>query len=125
LDAWAWFEPAEHGLVELPTRAWHGLVFVHAGEVRAPLEAHLDGLEGLVAPYEPEHLVVVADHASTVEANWKVVVENYQECYHCATIHPELCRMSPPRSGANDERTGPGAWVGAGRGCATGRRRCR
>ena len=43
-------------------------------------------------------------------ANWKVVVENYQECYHCAMIHPELCAVSPPESGENIEKDGN--WVG-------------
>jgi Rieske 2Fe-2S family protein len=30
-----------------------------------------------------------------VRANWKVIVENYNECYHCAGVHPELCRIVP------------------------------
>ena len=49
-------------------------------------------------------------HQYDVEANWKVIVENYQECYHCSMIHPELCRVSPPTSGENIERDGN--WVG-------------
>jgi phenylpropionate dioxygenase-like ring-hydroxylating dioxygenase large terminal subunit len=30
-----------------------------------------------------------------VEANWKVILENYNECYHCGPVHPELCRVVP------------------------------
>ena len=30
-----------------------------------------------------------------VRANWKVIVENYNECYHCSGVHPELCRIVP------------------------------
>ena len=30
-----------------------------------------------------------------VAANWKVIVKNYNECYHCAGVHPELCRIVP------------------------------
>ncbi len=30
-----------------------------------------------------------------VHANWKVLLENYNECYHCAGVHPELCRIVP------------------------------
>ena len=30
-----------------------------------------------------------------MRANWKVIVENYNECYHCAGVHPELCRIVP------------------------------
>jgi glycine betaine catabolism A len=34
-----------------------------------------------------------------VAANWKLLHENYQECYHCSEIHPELCKVTPPESG--------------------------
>ncbi|MGH8971113.1 MAG: RHO alpha subunit C-terminal catalytic domain-containing protein, partial [Actinomycetes bacterium] len=64
----------------------------------------------LVAPYRPERLVRLAAHDYVVAANWKVVTENYHECYHCPLIHPELCQVSPPTSGANYDL--PGAWVG-------------
>ncbi len=39
-----------------------------------------------------------------VAANWKVLCENYNECYHCAGVHPELCAVVPAfreRGGAN------------------------
>ena len=53
-----------------------------------------------------------AHHDYVVEANWKIVIENYQECYHCAAIHPELCVVSPPRGGENYRPVDAGAWVG-------------
>ena len=30
-----------------------------------------------------------------VDANWKVLAENYNECYHCGPVHPELCKLVP------------------------------
>ena len=30
-----------------------------------------------------------------IAANWKVLLENYNECYHCGPVHPELCRLVP------------------------------
>ena len=42
----------------------------------------------------------VADtHSYTLDANWKLIVENYHECFHCPTIHPELCRVSDTEVG--------------------------
>jgi len=111
-DQWDAFDPAENGLVELPTEEWHGLVFVDPSGQGDPLEIHLAGLEPLVAAHEPERLRVGAGHDYVVEANWKIVIENYQECYHCAVIHPELCMVSPPRSGENYRAAEAGAWVG-------------
>jgi Rieske 2Fe-2S family protein len=56
---------------------------------------------------------VVADrHTYEVAANWKVIAENYHECYHCPLIHPELCQVTPPDSGDNYDL--PGAWIGGG-----------
>ena len=60
---------------------------------------------------------MVADrHTYEVAANWKVIAENYHECYHCPLIHPELCQVTPPDSGDNYDL--PGAWIGGGDGPA-------
>ena len=104
------FAPAEHSLVELPARVWHGWVFVNATGDGDPFERHIGQLGSLVAPYAPERLVLGARHTYEVEANWKIICENYHECYHCPLIHPELCQVSPPTSGRNHDL--PGAWVG-------------
>ena len=50
---------------------------------------------------------MVARHSYELATNWKVIAENYQECYHCSTIHPELSRISPPTSGENLDTGGP------------------
>jgi Rieske 2Fe-2S family protein len=71
---------------------------------------HLGELAGLLAPYACGDLVVADRHTYEVAANWKVVAENYHECYHCPLIHPELCAVSPPDSGDNYDL--PGVWVG-------------
>ncbi len=104
------FDPAEHGLVELPVQVWHDWVFVNAAGGAAPFGTHIGAMADLVAPYAPERLFLRARHDYEIAANWKVAVENYHECYHCPLIHPELCQVSPPTSGANFDL--PGAWVG-------------
>jgi Rieske 2Fe-2S family protein len=73
-------------------------------------EEHLGAMAGIVAPYSPGDLAVADRHTYEVAANWKVVAENYHECYHCPLIHPELCQVSPPDSGDNYDL--PGSWVG-------------
>jgi glycine betaine catabolism A len=109
------FDPGSHGLVELPVSEWCGWVFGHgslpAGHPDVPsFERHLGALEGIVAPYRPSELSLGDRHDYEIGANWKVVAENYHECYHCPVIHPELCRVSPPTSGDNYDLAG--AWVG-------------
>ena len=91
-------------------REWHGWVFVDRTGRGMPFEDHIGELEDVVAPYGAADLVTPVSHEYDVAANWKVIIENYQECYHCSMIHPELCRVSPPESGENIERDGN--WVG-------------
>jgi Rieske 2Fe-2S family protein len=109
------FESAAHGLVELPVTVWCGWVFGHGvcavGDRDVPdFRRHLGALDDVVAAYRPQDLRLGARHDYEVAANWKVVAENYHECYHCPVIHPELSRVSPPTSGSNYHL--PGAWVG-------------
>jgi glycine betaine catabolism A len=104
------FRPDEHGLVELPLESWHGFLFVNGSGDAPPFAEHVGALDDLVAPYRPERLVRLVTHRYDLACNWKVVLENYHECYHCPLIHPELCQVSPPASGDNFELDG--AWVG-------------
>ena len=104
------FDPDGYGLVEVPVREWQGWLFVNATAGAPPLPAYLGGLVDLIDPYRPAMLRLGARHDYEVAANWKVIVENYHECYHCPSIHPELCQVSPPTSGDNWDL--PGVWVG-------------
>ncbi len=107
------FDGANWGLVELPAAEWHGLIFVDASGSAPPLADLLATLEQVVAPYEPERLVIGGRISYDVAANWKGICENYSECYHCPVIHPELCQVSPPKSGQSFFQEGPwtGGWM--------------
>ncbi len=96
----------EHSLVALRIEQWGGFVFVNVSGDAPPLRDYLGTLPALMQPYEPERLFVGASHSYDIAANWKVVVENYHECYHCSEIHPELCRVSAPGSGLDYEPSG-------------------
>jgi Rieske 2Fe-2S family protein len=95
---------------ELPAAEWHGLIFVDGSNQAEPLPAVLATIEDLVAPYEPERLVTAARRDYDVASNWKTLAENYHECYHCPSIHPEFCVVSPPSSGGNYPAYG--SWLG-------------
>ena len=99
------FDKADYGLVPLPSREWHGWLFVNATGDAPPFDDHLGAIEELVGPYAPERLVLRARHTYEIAANWKLVSENYHECYHCPLIHPELCQVSiPPRATTSSSR---------------------
>ncbi len=104
------FQPDEFGLAELRLANWHGWLFVDASGEDVEFATHVAGLDAVVGPYRPEDLTIVDRHSYELDTNWKVIAENYQECYHCSTIHPELSRISPPTSGENLDL--PGSWMG-------------
>jgi Rieske 2Fe-2S family protein len=104
------FSPEEFGLAPLRLTNWHGWLFVDPSGCDVEFSAHVAGMEDVIAPYHPEDLTVVARHSYELATNWKVIAENYQECYHCSSIHPELSRISPPTSGENLQTDG--AWIG-------------
>jgi Rieske 2Fe-2S family protein len=77
---------------------WGGFFFVNldAGEGHGPgVEAQLGPIPERVRRYALADLRVARRITYDVEANWKVLAENYNECYHCGPVHPELCEVVP------------------------------
>jgi Rieske 2Fe-2S family protein len=99
-----------HGLMPVRVTEWRGWVFANASGDAPSLSDNVGNLDQAIRHHEPERLVVAAQVDYEVRANWKLVHENYQECYHCSSIHPELCAVTPPDSGTPYDPTG--VWVG-------------
>jgi Rieske 2Fe-2S family protein len=106
----AGFDRDGYSLVPLSIVEWHGWLFANASGDAPPFEEHIGNLGKLIKNHRPEELVAGARHDYEVAANWKVITENYHECYHCSVIHPEFSRVSPPTSSLNLEPEG--LWVG-------------
>jgi len=104
------FDRADYPLQPVRVEEWHGWVFVNISGDAPSFADHVGNLGGFLAPYEPERLVSAVRHEYVIQSNWKIIVENYHECYHCPQIHPELCRVTPPDSGYNVHPDG--AWAG-------------
>ncbi len=104
------FQVAEHRLTSVRVDEWEGWAFVNVSGDARPLKEHLGNLAEIIEAWAPRDMIETARMDYVVEANWKILHENYQECYHCSEIHPELCRVSPPTSGLNIGATG--MWIG-------------
>ena len=75
---------------------WGGFVFVHLSpETAVGLADELGETLARTRHYPLADLRVGRRISYDVRANWKVVVENYNECYHCGPVHPELCEVVP------------------------------
>ena len=99
------FDKSLFSLYPVGLECWGGFVFVHLTPARAaPLAAQLGAIPERVARYPLSELRIGHTIRYEVGANWKVICENYNECYHCAGVHPELCAVVPAfreRGGAN------------------------
>ena len=114
----------DFGLHRFPVEEWLGYVWVNLDPAAAPLAdqvemqicARLGDLETL-ARYDVGSLRVGRRIEYDVASNWKCVVENFMECYHCASIHPELTEALPQFAsgwGTVSSGTGAGATLADG-----------
>lgn len=118
---------SRHGLITVALTEWEGLVWVNLDPDAPPLTEHLVpqleyrlGVEASrLDRYRIGELVVGHRREYEVRANWKIIQENFQECYHCGTIHPELIEQLP--SFGSFEALGDGAYFQGGYAFGSGR----
>lgn len=87
------------GPVRLETVA--GAIFICLSDDPPPLDALRRDLTPLLNPHRLDHAKVAYQSTLVDYANWKLVMENARECYHCATGHPELSRTFPVGASAH------------------------
>ncbi|SEI04013.1 Rieske 2Fe-2S family protein [Halobacillus karajensis] len=94
------FSCSQVHLHSVKTELWDGYIWINMDE-NAPSLAESFRLPESWVPYEKynmENLKIGAQDTYKVKANWKLLMENASECYHCGNIHPELSRVTPPTS---------------------------
>lgn len=96
------FRAEDYGLHPVPLAVWHGMVWVSLAADPPPVETQLVprvverlGDFATFERYGIGDLRIGATVSYDVAANWKLVVENFMECYHCAVVHPELSQLVP------------------------------
>lgn len=88
-----YFDFSEFPLHEAHVEVFHGTVWVSTGDARPPqLATTLSAAPDLEALRQtrPEDVVLAHEERYQVQANWKILMENNCECYHCAATHPSL-----------------------------------
>ena len=101
------FAKAEYALHPVPLALWEGFIFVNLAQTTKPLAEVFAPLEGKFTHWNLPQLRSAKRIEYDVRANWKVIFENYSECYHCPGVHPMLSRVSPYDSAENDLCEGP------------------
>jgi Rieske 2Fe-2S family protein len=86
------FDPTAHSLRQVNIAIFEGLIFICLSETASDLAPALARLQPHVVPFGLENVKIAHTKSYPVPANWKLALENYLECYHCAPSHKEYSR---------------------------------
>ena len=86
------FDKSEIRLKKIHTEILEGMIFINFSEHPASFEPVRADLTPCLRPYRLDQAKVAHRQSYRINANWKLAVENYTECYHCAPSHPEYTR---------------------------------
>ncbi len=98
------FDKGAFGLKPMHVRTAGGYIFVSLADEAPEIDGFLADLAHYLEPYDLDNAKVAVESSIVEQANWKLVVENNRECYHCAGSHPELLRTLQEWDDTNDPR---------------------
>ncbi len=84
------FDLNQFGLKPVNVRTAGGFIFINLSEEAPAIDDFLVTLEHYLEPYDMDNVKVAVESTIVEQANWKLVIENNRECYHCNGAHPEL-----------------------------------
>jgi glycine betaine catabolism A len=89
------FDVADYPLYGVRVLEWRGFVFVCLARNPPPLERQFDLPLNRMDAWPLDDLVIGHVLSKTIESNWKIFWENYNECLHCPSVHPRLSSLVP------------------------------
>lgn len=101
------FDKDEHSLHAINLALWHGFIFVNLADEPKPLEEVFAPMAGKFAHWNLPMLRSAKRVEYDVQANWKLIFQNYSECNHCPGVHPALQKLTPYDLAENDFCEGP------------------
>ena len=101
------FDKVDYSLHAVNLALWEGFIFVNMAKAAVPLERVFAPLAGKFKQWNLPELRSARRIEYDVRANWKLIFENYSECYHCPLVHPALSKLTPYDSAENDLSEGP------------------
>ena len=83
------FQRANYGLKSVRASVYHGLIFINMDPDAPDLTQGLRAMDPALAIYQLDNTKVACQKTFSVDANWKLAIENFMDCYHCAPAHAE------------------------------------
>ena len=96
------FAKSEYPLHKVHADVWDGHIFLNLSSTPQPLHEQLAGLPDKFASWRMQELRLGHRIVYDVKANWKLIIQNYNECLHCPNLHPALNKLSHYLSGENE-----------------------
>lgn len=84
------FDKSSHGLIPVHCETVAGVIFIALSDDAPDFAPFSAALEPMLAPHRLEDAKIAHSCVLSETANWKLVMENARECYHCSARHPEL-----------------------------------
>ena len=92
----AGFDKRNYPLYKVAVEEWKGFIFVNlAGENAVPLADSFQEDSANLDNWPMQSLKLGHTYQKTMACNWKIFWENFNECLHCPSVHPELCKIVP------------------------------
>ena len=89
------FDKSAHGLKPVAIECISGAIFICLADTPPPIDDFRDKLSLYLAPHCLENAKLTHQSVLVENANWKLVMENGRECYHCGTSHLSLAKTFP------------------------------
>ncbi len=89
------FDAADHGLHSVAVRIIEGMIFISLAEEPLDLGQVVEGFSAYLVDHGLADAKIAHQAQFPMKGNWKLAIENYLECYHCLTAHPEFAAVHP------------------------------
>lgn len=100
------FQKDECALPQASVYVWEGFVFINLNKNPVAFEVQMSALMGKFSDWKMEDLRIAHHIKYELNCNWKLILQNYQECYHCPGVHPLLSELTPVQSAQHDASEG-------------------
>ena len=96
------FNRNDYSLHTISIIDWEGFIFINLSENSKNFISENKSILLFFNDWELNKLKIIKNKKYLIDCNWKLIIQNYSECYHCPIIHPELAKVTPYTGGKNN-----------------------
>ena len=101
------FIKGDYSLHEIIIAEWERFIYINLSDKPNDFALEFSPLMNYFSEWEMGGLLTIKSKTYHVNCNWKLIIQNFSECYHCPIIHPTLANITPYLGGRNDMVSGP------------------